>query len=190
MEHRYRQLMRRVKLYLLKEKRKKSFMSRFFGAGIFNDEYWALSRRGVTVGATLGAVAAISPLPMQSLWGIAGCLWKKGNIPIAVLMAWLSPPGFTIVAVPAQWYLGNVVLEFLGLSSSGANWTMMTEVVQQMTIEPLQHLNVWYIGIEFTLGWILSSFVVGLLVFLLVQSLWTLGAVIRRYKKYKKYRAE
>ncbi|XBD76019.1 DUF2062 domain-containing protein [Akkermansia massiliensis] len=57
-------------------------------------------------GRRLGAAAAIAPLPMQSLWGVFASLWRKGNIPVAILMAWLSPPGFTFFAIPAQWWLG------------------------------------------------------------------------------------
>ncbi|MFQ7534864.1 MAG: hypothetical protein ACLRPT_06930 [Akkermansia muciniphila] len=32
-------------------------------------------------GRRLGAAAAIAPLPMQSLWGVFACLWRKGISP-------------------------------------------------------------------------------------------------------------
>ena len=91
MEHRYRQLMRKVRLYLLTEVRKKSWASKFLSASVFDSVYWSWNRQSVATGAGWGAAAAIAPLPMQSLWGVFACLWRKGNIPVAILMAWLSP---------------------------------------------------------------------------------------------------
>ena len=105
MEHRYRQLMRKVRLYLLTEVRKKSWASKFLSASVFDSVYWSWNRQSVATGAGWGAAAAIAPLPMQSLWGVFACLWRKGNIPVAILMAWLSPPGFTFFAIPGQWWL-------------------------------------------------------------------------------------
>ena len=131
MEHRYRQLMRRVRLYLLTEVRKKSWTSKFLSARVFDSVYWSWNRQSVATGAAWGAAAAIAPLPMQSLWGVFACLWRKGNIPVAILMAWLSPPGFTFFAIPAQWWLGWFLFSVLGLPTSGANWEMLKAGVQQ-----------------------------------------------------------
>ena len=125
MEHRYRQLMRRVRLYLLTEVRKKSWASKFLSARVFDSVYWSWDRQSVATGAAWGAAAAIAPLPMQSLWGVFACLWRKGNIPVAILMAWLSPPGFTFFAIPAQWWLGWFLFSILGFPTSGANWEML-----------------------------------------------------------------
>ena len=125
MEHRYRQLMRKVRLYLLTEVRKKSWASKFLSARIFDPVYWSWNRQSVATGAAWGAAAAIAPLPMQSLWGVFACLWRKGNIPVAILMAWLSPPGFTFFAIPAQWWLGWFLFSLVGLPTSGANWQML-----------------------------------------------------------------
>lgn len=68
----------------------------------FDSVYWSWNRQSVATGAGWGAAAAIAPLPMQSLWGVFACLWRKGNIPVAILMAWLSPPGFTFLPFRAS----------------------------------------------------------------------------------------
>jgi len=73
--------MRRVRLYLLTEVRKKSWASKFLSARVFDSVYWSWDRQYVATGAAWGAAAAIAPLPMQSLWGVFACLWRKGNIP-------------------------------------------------------------------------------------------------------------
>ena len=61
MEHRYRQLMRRVRLYLLTEVRKKSWASKFLSARVFDSVYWSWDRQSVATGAAWGAAAAIAP---------------------------------------------------------------------------------------------------------------------------------
>ena len=59
MEHRYRQLMRRVRLYLLTEVRKKSWTSKFLSARVFDSVYWSWNRQSVATGAAWGAAASI-----------------------------------------------------------------------------------------------------------------------------------
>ena len=175
MERKYRALMRRVKKYLLEEKRKKSMVGRYIKSEIFTDEYWGWNRRCVTIGATWGAVCAVLPVPMQTLWGIACCFWKKGNVPVAVLMAWLSPPGFFVVAIPFQWWLGWYILTALGFPGSGATWYMMEEAVKKTSFEQLNALNYGMLGAEFLLGLLLSCVAIYIFAWLLVQVIWLLG---------------
>lgn len=179
MEHRYRQLMRKVRFYLLTEIRKKSWVSRFLSVGIFDHAYWSWTRSSVATGAGWGAMAAIAPLPMQSLWGIFACLWRKGNIPMAVLMAWLSPPGFSLFAVPGQWWLGWALFSWLGLPTSGANLDMLKAAVTQCSWEPFRGLGIGMISVEFITGWLVSSVVVGAFFYWLVQLLWGIGHVLK-----------
>ena len=169
MEHRYRQLMRRVRLYLLTEVRKKSWASKFLSARVFDSVYWSWDRQSVATGAAWGAAAAIAPLPMQSLWGVFACLWRKGNIPVAILMAWLSPPGFTFFAIPAQWWLGWFLFSILGFPTSGANWEMLKAGVQQWSWTPFGGLSIGMVSLEFAAGWMVSSVVLGSLCYGLVQ---------------------
>ena len=167
MEHRYRQLMRKVRLYLLTEVRKKSWTSRFLSAKIFDPVYWSWTRESVATGAAWGAAAAIAPLPMQSLWGVFACLWRKGNIPVAILMAWLSPPGFTFFAIPAQWWLGWFLFSRLGLPTSGATWNMLKTGVEQWSWAPFNGLGIGMVSLEFLTGWAVSSVVLGMLLSLI-----------------------
>lgn len=183
MEDRYRQLMRKVRLYLLTEVRKKSWAGKLLAAKAFDPVYWSWNRRSVATGAAWGAVATIAPLPMQSLWGVFACFWRKGNIPIAILMAWLSPPGFTFFAIPGQWWLGNLLFSSLGFSSSGANWQMLKSAVEQWSWAPLGELSIGMVSLEFVVGWIVSSTVLGCLSYGVVQASWGIGNLLRSRKK-------
>ncbi|WP_187323049.1 DUF2062 domain-containing protein [Akkermansia muciniphila] len=106
--------MRRVRLYLLTEVRKKSWASKFLSARVFDSVYWSWDRQSVATGAAWGAAAAIAPLPMQSLWGVFACLWRKGNIPVAILMAWLSLPALPFLPFPLNGGWGGSFFRFWG----------------------------------------------------------------------------
>lgn len=180
MERRYRQLMRKVRLYLLTEVRKKSWSSRFLSAKIFDHAYWAWTRDSVAIGAGWGAVAAIAPVPMQSLWGVFACLWRRGNIPVAILMAWLSPPGFSFFAIPGQWWLGWSLFNWIGLPTSGANLSMMKAAVHQWSWAPFHGLGLGMVSLEFLAGWVVSSVLLGFLCYGLVQLGWGIGSLVTR----------
>lgn len=172
MEKHYRRLVRKVKYFLLTEIRKKSWWSKLLAANVFDARFWSWERGSVARAAGWGSMAAISPLPVQTFWAILACLWRKGNVPVGVLMAWLSPPGFTFFAIPAQWFLGNYVCAMLGFEGSGAKWAMLEQATKYMSLQPLDGLNLYMIGVEFFLGWILSSIVVGFLCYGIVNCIW------------------
>ncbi len=178
MERRYRTLRFKVKKYLKSEKRKNTWMGRCLSSEIFDERYWLWRKHSVAVGAGWGAASAIAPVPMQSFWGIAACLWKKGNIPVAVFMAWLSPPGFIVVAVPLQWWLGWWILRVLGFDGSGASISMLKKVVTGIAdnffLAPLDGVNYWMFGVEFSLGVILSCSLLGVLCYGLTYGIWSL----------------
>ena len=94
MEHRYRQLMRKVRLYLLTEVRKKSWTSRFLSAKIFDPVYWSWTRESVATGAAWGAAAAIAPLPMQSLWGVFASAGPEIRMAALSGIDWPAVQGF------------------------------------------------------------------------------------------------
>ncbi len=180
--------MRKVRYYLLTEVRKKSWVSRFLSAKVFDKTYWSWERDAVARGAGWGSIAAIAPVPMQTFWGIGLCLWSKGNIPMAVLMAWLSPPGFILFAVPAQWYLGWWIFSKLGVSTSGASWQMMTDFLDELknwnwTLDPFSGLSVGWVGLEFLVGWVVSSIVLALVCYWGIQLVWRLAHYLKMRKK-------
>ncbi len=174
MERRYRTLRLKVKKYLKSEQRKKSWMGRCLSTKIFDERFWLWHKHSVAVGAGWGAVSSIMPLPMQSLWGVAACVWKKGNIPVAVFMAWLSPPGSIIAVVPLQWWLGWWILTSFGFDGSGASIKMLENAITNISLQPLGNLNYWMLGTEFLLGLALSCTVLGLLCYGLVLGIWSL----------------
>lgn len=164
--------MRKVKSYLHHERRRKTWMGRTLSIRIFDDIYWKWSEKPVATGAAWGAASAICPLPMQSFWGIAACLWRKGNIPVAVLMAWLSPPGSFLFLLPTQWWLGSWIFAFLGFPSSGASLQLIQQCVDEKTFQPLAEVHYGLVLAEFGIGATLSCASLGILVYGIVRGVW------------------
>ena len=150
----------------------------------------------MATGVGWGAACAIAPVPMQSLWGIGACLWRKGNIPMAVLMAWLSPPGSVLVFVPLQWWLGWWIVTTLGFTGSGASldivkqalgvpgdsslWDVGSWQIASMTLKPLKELSYLSCLGEFVIGVVVSASVLGFVCYLIVQGLWSMSILIHR----------
>ena len=103
-------------------------------------------------------------------------------------MAWLSPPGFTFFAIPAQWWLGWFLFSRLGLPTSGATWNMLKTGVEQWSWAPFNGLGIGMVSLEFLTGWAVSSVVLGMLCYGLVQLGWRLGLLIKGRSKHGKGR--
>lgn len=191
MERRYRKLVRKVRTYLRKEQRKNSFWSRFITEKAFCPSYWKWQRQSVSIGAGWGAAFAISPLPMQTIWAMLSCVWKKGNIPIAVLAALLSPPGFAFVSIPSQWLFGTWLLSFTPIESSGLSFEVVKntvgEALKQVSFSPLKaitsEIGFWHLMLEFALGAVISCVVLGLFCYLATQGIWRVIAYFAARRK-------
>lgn len=178
----YHDLMRRVRFYLLTERRKKSFVGKWLTQRVFDRHLWAWEQRGIAVGAGWGAAWAIAPVPMQTLFAIASCVWKRGNVPVGVLMCWLSFPGYQVFVWPVQWWIGSALLGWLG-AGSGASLDLIARgarlipaCYEQGSCEPLRELlslvNYGWLTAEFLLGTLASCAAFGLLCYGLVRLGW------------------
>ena len=130
----------------------------------------------------LGSCRSDCPLPMQSLWGVFACLWRKGNIPVAILMAWLSLPALPFCHSRSM-VAGVVPFSILGFPTSGANWEMLKAGVQQWSWTPFGGLSIGMVSLEFAAGWMVSSVVLGSLCYGLVQLGWRMGQFLHSRKK-------
>lgn len=192
MEERYKTLMRRVRFYLIQERRKKTRMGRMLSARVFDEHLWKWEKRGVATGAAWGAACAIAPVPMQSLFGVAACLWRKGNIPVAILMAWISFPGYQVFAWPVQWWVGSVIFAWLGLPGSGATLGLVKDSAMKVPacveswnfdglLQPLQHVHFGWAIAEFAFGCVVTCVLFGVVCYWLVQAGWHIGIAAKSW---------
>ncbi len=72
--------------------------------------YFNINRKMITKGVAIGIFWAFIPMPMQMLAVVATTLFTRFNVPIAIVMVWLSNP-FTM---PFMYYIeyltGNFIL--------------------------------------------------------------------------------
>ena len=173
---RYQKLVEKVHAYLTAERNKKGFWSRFISDRFFDPEYWSWHRRSVAIGSGWGAFFSIAPVPMQSLWGAGFAVWKRGNVPIAILCAWLSPPGFTFISVSLQWLLGSWLLKVMGVATSGLTFAAVKSAAAQGSVSAFRELasdtSFTLVATEFVLGTLVSCSVFGLFCYGLVQAVW------------------
>lgn len=185
----YHNLTRRVRYYLLREKRKKSFTGKFLPRRIFDRQLWAWDERGIAVGAGWGAAWAIAPVPLQTLFAIASCVWRKGNIPVGVLMCWLSFPGYQVFVWPVQWKLGSLLLSWCG--DSGASLQIVAQCAESISIaceaggweavcEPMLHVRLGWLAAELLLGMLASCAASGLLCYAIVRLGWRIAKIAKR----------
>lgn len=185
----YHSLMRKVRYYLLTEKRKKSFVGRFLSDHIFDKHLWVWEERGIATGAAWGAAWAIAPVPLQTLFAVASCVWKRGNIPVGVLMCWLSFPGYQVFVWPIQWWIGSKLL--FGFGCSGADFQMIVQCARKIPLaleqgcwsvflEPLSAVHVGWLLIELLLGMAVSCVAIGVFFYALVRLFWLTARVGER----------
>ena len=65
---------------------------RFLGNTISNQELWHFSRHSLSYGILTGSVCAFLPIPLQMLPCIIICAWIRCNIPVALVIVWISNP--------------------------------------------------------------------------------------------------
>ncbi len=172
----YNKLVLRANQYLT-EKREQSHWRHLLPARIFDPHLWLWEQRSIARGAGWGACLAILPIPMQSIATIFPCLWTRGNIPVAILSCWISIPGYQVIAWPLQWALGAWLMDMLSPWSSGASLASVYHAVSlwsqgwQSILAELSGVRPELLAIEFLLGCLVSSALLGYLFYLITRVL-------------------
>jgi uncharacterized protein (DUF2062 family) len=88
---------------------KNSYLKKY-SYSLKNEVYWKRTRRGNTVGAATGAFAALLPIPFQMVVAVPLCIKFKGNIPISLILVWVTNPITMPFILYAQYLLGSYLL--------------------------------------------------------------------------------
>jgi uncharacterized protein (DUF2062 family) len=141
---------------------------RIFGTLLHDPNLWHLNRRSVSGAAAVGLFFAWVPVPFQMVLSAALAIPARVNLPIAVVLVWISnpvtmPPLFYFAYKLGSWLLGTTPQQFEFELSF--NW-LLNEMGQ-----------IWQ---PFLLGCFVSGVVCSLAGFALIRLLWRLHIV--RYK--------
>ncbi len=135
--------------------------------------YFNINRKMVTRGVAIGLFWAFIPMPLQMLAVVATTPFIRFNVPLSIIMVWLSNP-FTM---PFMYYVEYLVGNFL----LGANGINNMELTLQWFSEHIGDIFVpLYVGTAF------FSIVVSTLVYFLLNWLWVRSVKEEKYEKKKK----
>jgi len=134
-----------------------------------------LNRHSVSLAVFLGIFCAFIPIPIQTLLVISMCFWWGANLPIAMVIIWLSNP----LTIPPMFYLTYKLGSYiLGTEVHRLSFTLSWEWFSQLGVDILLPLFV---------GSLLSGILLASVGYFFILFLWR-WKVIRNWEKRKNLR--
>ena len=134
-----------------------------------------LNRHSVSLAVFIGIFCAFIPIPIQTLLVIGLCFWWGANLPIAIVIIWLSNP----LTIPPMFYLTyKLGSSILGTEIDSLSFTLSWEWFSQLGVDILLPLFV---------GSLLSGILLASAGYFFILFLWR-WKVIRNWEKRKDLR--
>jgi uncharacterized protein (DUF2062 family) len=134
-----------------------------------------LNRHSVSLAVFIGIFCAFIPIPIQTLLVIVMCFWWGANLPIAMVIIWLSNP----LTIPPMFYLTYKLGSYiLGTEVNRLSFTLSWEWFSQLGADILLPLFV---------GSLLSGILLASAGYFFILFLWR-WKVIRNWEKRKNLR--
>ena len=94
-----------------------------------------LNRHSVSLAVFIGIFCAFVPIPIQTLMVIAMCFWQGANLPLAMVIIWMSNP----LTIPPMFYLtyklGSYILgTTLGDFSVTLSWEWFSQLGSEILL--------------------------------------------------------
>ncbi len=134
--------------------------------------------RSVSLGAAWGVFWAIAPVPMQSIFAVYCAMRSRANVGIALIICWLTLPGYQIIVWPVQWWVGHQFLSLFG-AASDFSLNKAVQLTQNILKQPISGTETELgnvlpaVCIELLLGCLitcpLAALTVGIILFLLFR---------------------
>lgn len=132
---------------------------------------WHFNRHSVARAVGAGLFAAFLPIPLQSPFAAALALWLRANLPIAVLMVFITNP-FTMVPLEiSAYWLGSLVVpgEFKPLPEQ-FEWSWIWD-------------NLSSIGLPLIVGHFMLSIIGAILGYWGIQAFWRIYVMLYMNKR-------
>ena len=134
-----------------------------------------LNRHSVSLAVFIGIFCAFIPIPIQTLLVIGLCFWWGANLPIAIVIIWLSNP----LTIPPMFYLTyKLGSSILGTEVNSLSFSLSWEWFSQLGVDILLPLFV---------GSLLSGILLASAGYFFILFLWR-WKVIRNWEKRKDLR--
>lgn len=140
-------------------------LTRVFGRLLHAPNLWHLNRHSVAWGVSIGLFMAFVPLPIQTLLAAGAAILLGANLPVAVVVVWISNPITVAPMFFAAYKVGAWLLD-----------TTPHPIQFEMSMEWLmtRMIDIWQ---PFTLGCFILGLTSGLLGHLVVKIIWRIHVV-------------
>lgn len=133
---------------------------RFLGEKIFEPNLWHINRHSVSYAVLIGSICCFLPIPFQMIPCVLLCIVIRCNVPISVLIVWISNP---ITMTPMMYFAYKV-----------GTWTLGRETQLQSIEISFEWLSnqlgiVWQ---PLVLGSLVCGFTMGIIGFASVRLYW------------------
>jgi len=96
---------------------KKNKTLQIFGDWLHDPNLWHLNRRSVAGAFAVGLFFAWMPVPFQMALAAGAAIWLRTNLPISVVLVWLTnpftiPPMFYFAYLVGTWIIGEPPTDF------------------------------------------------------------------------------
>lgn len=132
----------------------------FLGQRIHDPNLWHVNRHSISYAALIGGICCFLPIPFQMIPCLFLCVWIRCNIPVAVVIVWISNP----LTMPPMMYFAYRV----------GNW-MMGQTNRVESIE----LSINWLTAQISIVWepillgsLASGFSIGIVGFIAVRLYW------------------
>ena len=105
-------------------------LHRYFGDRIHDRHLWIVNRQSVSRATAIGLFCAYLPLPLQMLPAALLAIVFRANLPISILLVWISNPLTWIILFTPPYLLGLAITGETGISLNAITIDMM---MQQFT---------------------------------------------------------
>jgi uncharacterized protein len=153
----------------------------FFLCATSHPRLWRLTRRGVAMGAAIGAALSVIPLPIQIVLAGFVAFMCKAHIPTAVAATFISNPLTAILIWASAWKIGAVLLQqpatglpLTDFSLSSISWQQLAAWFDWLALN----------GQPLWLGMPLLAIILAVFFYVLVMISWRV-AVSRQWRQRK-----
>lgn len=169
MERHYRKFARRFYRFFRHPKRRKSSaIYGWIGARVFDRRLWAPARDPMIGGIACGLCFSMLPplVISQMLVAALVCVWRRWNIPVAVIGCWLSNPVTWVPQVVMQVRLGRMVTGGEGVAPPFTDG----QGISPELVSAWARSN----ALEYSIGVVLSMIIFALAGWMIGSTLWYL----------------
>ncbi len=130
---------------------------RFLGDVLFQQNLWHMNRQSVSYAVLVGAICCFLPIPFQMIPAVLACIYIRCNVPITLMIVWISNP---ITMAPMMYFAYRVGVALLGQDDNLAGFEFSLEwLATQMS-------TIWQ---PLLLGCLVSGITVGVTGFVAVR---------------------